>query len=188
MKKVIAMLAIALLVQLPASAQITLNGVTLPAGLEVNGINLDLNGGGVRTKLIFKLYTAGLYLSLKSSDAAAVINADETMAVRLVITSNKINSNNMSEAINEGFDKSTGNKTAAIRDRIDELLKTFSSNPINPGDIFDITYVPGKGVQTYKNDTLESTIPGLDFKKALFGIWLSDNPVSVSLKNGMLGQ
>jgi len=29
-------------------------------------------------------------------------------------------------------------------------------------------------------------VQGLDFKKALFGIWLSDNPVQENLKNDML--
>lgn len=168
-------------------AQQTLNGVTLPAKLSVGQSDLMLNGAGIRTKLIFKLYTAGLYLSEKSSDANAIISADQPMAVRLVITSNKINSNNMSEAINEGFDKSTDNDTERIRGKIDELLKTFTSEGISPGDVFDITYEPGKGVLTYKNGSLKSTLTTLDFKQALFGIWLSDNPVSGGLKKGMLG-
>jgi hypothetical protein len=34
---------------------------------------------------------------------------------------------------------------------------------------------------------LQETIAGLDFKIALFGIWLGKDPVSTSLKEGMLG-
>ena len=173
---------------LTANAQKTLNGVTLPAELSFNEQTLELNGGGIRTKYFFKLYTAGLYLMHKSSDNKAIIEADETMAIRLEITSSMISSDNMSEAINEGFDKSTGGNTSAIRSRIDEMLKTFSSEGISIGDVFDIVYVPGLGTQTSKNGALESTITGLDFKKALFGIWLSDNPVQADLKKGMLGQ
>ena len=89
-----------------SQAQVTLNDVTLPAKVNYESSELLLNGGGVRTKLIFKLYTAGLYLQSKSTDGGAVLKADESMAIRLVITSNKINSNNMSEAIEEGFTKS----------------------------------------------------------------------------------
>ena len=32
----------------------------------------------------------------------------------------------------------------------------------------------------------QSAIPGLDFKKALFGIWFSDNPVDAKLKESIL--
>lgn len=170
------------------NAQKTLNGVILPTELSFNNQTLVLNGGGIRTKFVFKLYTAGLYLSQKSSDGNAVSKANEMMAVRLEITSNMISSSNMSEAINDGFDKSTGRKTSAIRDRIDEMLKTFSGEAIKIGDVFDIVYIPKIGTQTYKNGKLKNTLTGLDFKQALFGIWLSNNPVESNLKKGMLGQ
>lgn len=170
-----------------SQAQVTLNGVTLPAKLSYESQNLSLNGGGIRTKLIFKLYTAGLYLESKSSDGAAILKADKPMAIRMVITSNKINSSNMSEAIEEGFSKSTGGKVAPIQSKMDELVKTFSKDPIEVGNIFDLVYVPGEGVKSYKNGELKTTIKGLDFKQALFGIWLSENPIQSGLKNNLLG-
>jgi len=172
---------------LSGQAQQTINGVTLPAELSYSDNSMALNGGGIRTKLVFKLYTGGLYLADASSDADAIVAADKPMAVRLAITSNKINSTNFSEAIREGFDKSTGKKTAPIQSKIDRLIETFSTEPIVPGNVFDVVWVPGEGVKTYKNDKLKSTITGLEFKQALFGIWLSDSPVSGSLKKGMLG-
>lgn len=170
-----------------SQAQLTLNDVTLPAKLSFNSQNLVLNGGGIRSKFMFKLYTAGLYLTEKSSDAVSIMKANKIMAVHFEVTSSMIDSENMSEAINEGFDKSTDGNTAKIRARIDELLEAFSSEEITPGDVFDIVYVPNTGVRTYKNGTLKSTITGLDFKQALFGIWLSADPVSSKLKEGMLG-
>lgn len=173
---------------LTSNAQITLNGVTLPDKLSFNNQSLVLNGGGIRSKYMFKLYTAGLYLPQKSSDGNTILKANETMAVRFEITSSMINSDNMSEAINEGFDKSTNGNTSAIRERIDRLLKTFSSEKISIGDVFEIVYIPGTGIQTYKNGTLKVSLSGLDFKQALFGIWLSKNPISSKLKKGMLGQ
>lgn len=172
----------------PSFAQQTINGVTLPAELSYNGKKMSLNGGGIRTKLFFKLYTGGLYLSEKSSNADAIVSADKPMAVRLAITSSMINSENFSEAIEEGFDKSTSQNTAPIRNKIDELIATFSKEPIVEGDVFDVVWDPGAGVKTYKGGVLKSTIPGLDFKKALFGIWLGNDPVSDSLKKGMLGK
>jgi len=185
MKTLMTLLLTAFLFQ--SQAQITLNDVTLPAKLNYAEKNLALNGGGIRTKLVFKLYTAGLYLDAKSSNAIEIVSGDKTMAIRMVITSNKINSNNMSEAIEEGFTKSTGGKNEPIQSKIDQLIKTFSADAIEVGDIFDLVYVPGTGVQSYKNGELKSTSVGLDFKQALFGIWLSENPVQGGLKKGMLG-
>ena len=169
-------------------SQITINNVVLPAEITYDGNSMVLNGGGIRTKLIFKLYTGGLYLAEKNDNAEVIIKADEPMTVRLAITSNKINSNNFSEAIREGFEKSTGNNTAPIQGKIDKLIETFSKEPIIPGDVFDVVWVPEEGVKTYKRGVLKSTIPGLEFKHSLFGIWLSDDPVSTGLKNGMLGK
>ena len=58
---------------------------------------------------------------------------------------------------------------------------------IKEGDIYNLIYVPGKGVQVSKNNQSRSTIKGLTFKKAMFGIWLSDKPAQKSLKKAMLG-
>ena len=172
---------------LPTNAQVTLNKVTLPATMSVGEADLTLNGGGIRKKLIFKLYTAGLYVPIKTKDGNAVINSEEPVAIRLAITSSMINSDNMSEAILEGFDKSTNNNRTPIQEKIDELLNTFTKESIDVGNVFDITYVPGEGVKTYKDGDLKSTITGDAFRKALFGIWLSDNPVDSNLKKGLLG-
>lgn len=40
----------------------------------------------------------------------------------------------------------------------------------------------------YKNGTKKGSIDGLDFKKALFGIWLCNKPADEDLKEGMLGK
>jgi hypothetical protein len=173
---------------IPTQAQVTINDVTLPATMKAGESSVSLNGGGIRKKLFFKLYVGGLYLTSKSSDANAIINADEAMAVKLQITSGMISSDNMSEAINEGFEKSTGGNVAPLKDKISKFVDTFKKSEIVEGNVFDIVYVPGTGVQSYKNGTLQSTIEGMDFKKALFGIWLCDEPADEDLKAKMLGK
>ena len=54
--------------------------------------------------------------------------------------------------------------------------------------MYDFIYTPNKGIELYKNTKLIEVIEGLAFKQALFGIWLSDNPVQTSLKKEMLGK
>ena len=41
--------------------------------------------------------------------------------------------------------------------------------------------------RSLKNNKLVELIPGLDFKKAFFGIFLSNNPIQKNLKKAMLG-
>ena len=173
---------------IPTHAQVTINDVTLPATMKAGESSVSLNGGGIRKKLFFKLYVGGLYLTEKKSDANAIINADEAMAVKLQITSGMISSDNMSEAINEGFEKSTGGNIAPLKDKISKFVDTFKKSEIVEGNVFDIVYVPGTGVESYKNGKLQSTIEGLEFKKALFGIWLCDEPADDDLKKAMLGK
>ena len=164
--------------------------VKLPPTMKAGDTELVLNGQGLRTKKVvmvtIKGYMGGLYLTQKSTNAQAIIDADEPMALKLFITSGLISSKVMTEATNEGFEKATNNNTAALRTRIDKMLEIFSDK-IQQEDVYDLVYVPGAGTEIYKNGKKSATVEGMDFKKALFGIWLSDNCVLESLKNGMLG-
>lgn len=162
------------------------DGVEIADSLEANGTELTLNGAGTRSKWFIDLYVGGLYLESANRDAGAVLVADEPQAIGLTITSGRINSDNMTEATLEGFEASTDGNTAPIQDEIDALMTVFESE-ISEGDVFDLIYLPGNGVQVYKNgDAVGEPVGGLDFKRALFGIWLSDSPVQDSLKAGML--
>lgn len=188
MKKQMLVIAGLLFLGLVSQAQVAINGVNLPAKLKQDNTELQYNGGGIRKKLFFKVYTAALFLSAKNKNAADIIAADKASAIRLVITSSVINSGNMSEAIQEGFGKSLKGNTAPLQAKIDQFINTFKKEEIKEGDVFDVWYVPGEGVKSYKNGKYQGTMAGLDFKKALFGIWLSDDPVDADLKAALLGQ
>ena len=169
------------------SAQTVFGDVTLPNTFKAGDATLVLNGGGIREKFFMDIYVAGLYLTSKKKDADAIIKANEAMAVKLHIVSGMATSDRMSEAVEEGFQKSTNKNTGPIRDKINKFLNVLKKEEIVKGNIFDFTYTPAEGTKIYKNGKLQETIPGLDFKIALFGIWLGKDPVSTSLKDGMLG-
>jgi hypothetical protein len=165
---------------------IDVSGVKMPDTLKAGGQDLVFNGGNKRTKFMMKVYVAALYLKQKSSDAQKIIDADEPMAIRLQVTSGLVSADKMKNAIDEGFENSTGGNVAPIKAKIDVFTAVFKE--IANGIVYDFTYVPGKGVEIYKNGQLASTIQGLDFKKALFGIWLCNKPAQESLKEAMLGK
>ena len=187
MKKSILSVTLITLLFNSLNAQLKINGVTLSPKIAPAKTELILNGGGVRTKFFMKVYVAGLYMQKKSSDPKEIIEADKPMSVRIHIISNLMTSANMATAIREGFEKSTGSKTE-FKKEIDLTCTVFQSDVIKVGDMFEIYYVPGKGVRASKNGKDQGVLmPGLPFKKALFGIWLSKNPVDENLKKGMLG-
>lgn len=162
-------------------------GVEMPEILQVSDTTLKLNGTGIRKKYFFKLYVGGLYLEQKSSDAAKIIADDAAMAIRLHIISSMITSEKMEDSTREGFEKSTGGKTDAIKAEIEDFIAVFKEE-IKDGDIYDLNYTPAKGVEVLKNGKSSAIVKGLPFKKALFGIWLSNEPAQENLKEGMLGQ
>lgn len=176
-----------LLIAASTNAQQTISGVILPATYKVGNDNLILNGGGVRVKLFMDIYVAGLYVKTKSSDGSAIAKANEPSAVKLQITSSLVTSDRMKDAILEGFKKSTGGNTAPLQAKIDKFVKVFSLEPIVKTNVFDITYTPVVGVQITKNGKVLETIDGIDFKAALWGIWLGNDPADKGLKEGMLG-
>ena len=57
---------------------------------------------------------------------------------------------------------------------------------VKKDDTYDFVHVPNKGLLILKNGSVKGTVPGLAFKKALFGVWLSDAPVDKDLRQAML--
>ncbi|AZQ44466.1 chalcone isomerase family protein [Nonlabens ponticola] len=187
MKKLL-LVAVAFMGIYTADAQIVVEDVTVEKSVTVDGKELMLNGAGLREKLWIDLYVGGLYTTTKSSDGKAIVNADEFMAITLDIVSKLVTQDKMISSVEEGFQASTSKaERKALQPKIDKFIGFFNK-PIVSGNEFQLSYVPGKGTMVHKNGALLGTIEGMDFKKALFGIWLGDKPADDDLKDGLLGK
>jgi hypothetical protein len=149
---------------------------------------LTLNGAGERTKFFMTVYNTELYLKQKSQDAKDIIKANQPMVIRMKVVSSFATVEKVKNAFLEGFNNATNNNTSSIQTKIDLFLKQGFSSPIIVGDIFEFIYTPKFGIQTIKNNEQLTITKGLEFKQALFGIWLSENPAQESLKEELLGQ
>jgi hypothetical protein len=162
-------------------------GVKVPRTLEFQGKTMELSGFGVRSKMWMDVYVQALYQSLYSDNAFEVMQSNTEMAIRIEITSALVSSGKLTRNFNNGFERSAGPNLEALRPRI-EKFKSYLSDQIVAKDVFNLIYNPlDASVYVYKNDVLKGTVPGLDFKMALFGIWLSNNPVDEQLKKDLLG-
>ena len=158
----------------------------LPSEIKYQGVKLMLNGNGTRIRFFMKAYEGSLYLESANNNAEEIINDDAPMSIRMDVISSLVTPDAMKIALNEGLEKSTGNNTSPIMKEINQLNSSLKSE-VGAGDFFEFTYLPDSGVHVLKNSTYIDTIPGIDFKKAFFGIFLSSNPIQKSLKKAMLG-
>lgn len=165
------------------------HGVKLPNKLGKEKKLLHLNGSGVRNKFFINIYVLGLYVTNKTNDAHKVIEADEPMSVRLTIISNLVTRDKMIEVMRDGFELSLKGDVSKHQKSIDAVCDIFRSTPVNIGDTYDISYIPSRGLFASKNGSplpLNGVSKSLDFKKAVFGIWLEDEPVCEDLRDDIL--
>ena len=164
----------------------TIHANVIPENIEFKGTDLVLNGKGTRVVFFMKVYEGSLYLEMKNSDANKIISDNAPMAIRIDVTSEMVTADAMKKALSEGLEKSTKNNTENISDEIDKLSSSFNS-AVTFGDYYEFIYLPEIGTHVIKNNEQVELITGFDFKKAFFGIFLSDNPIQKNLKEAMLG-
>jgi hypothetical protein len=163
----------------------SLAGVTMPDTQQVAGKTLMLNGLGLRTKYMVKVYVAGLYVEQKSSDASAIIKADAPKRIVLQFV-HGASKGQMTDAFNESFSDNTPDAMKTMKPDIDKLLGAIDA--VKVGDQMIFTYVPGTGTTYAMNGQDKVTIPGAAFGQVMFSVWLGPKPPTADCKKGMLGQ
>lgn len=162
-------------------------GVEVPEVVETEDSVLLLNGTGSRVVFDKMLYVAGLYLQEQETDWQAVVEADAPMAILMHVTNAVVASSDMViNAINSGFRSNMpSGDISSIKDEVEAFKACFSDFVYND-DKFLIEYIPDVGTTVYKNGEKKDTIPGYEFKKAAFSIWIGKKPAQKSMKAGML--
>jgi len=161
-----------------------LGKINLPNELKVGEDILQINGAGWRKKFIIKVYAGALYLMEKNNDPTLIIAADETAAIRMHFVYDGVSPDKLVSAWLDGFERAE--TPDSLNYKIDEFNGWFTESA-DKNDIYDIIYTPESGISLYINDELTGTIPGLEFKKAVFSIWLGENTSLAGLKDKMLG-
>jgi len=163
-----------------------INAAEVPKSMKYQGTTLMLNGQGTRVKFFMKIYESSLYLESANNNAKEILSTNAPMSIRIDVLSSLVTPEAMKTALNEGLEKSTGKNTTPIKKEIDQLNATFNSD-VGSGDFYEFIYLPDSGVHVLKNSYYIDVIPGIEFKKAFFGIYLSSKPIQKSLKKAMLG-
>ncbi len=164
-----------------------IGGVEIPKSLTLKDQTLYLQGAGIRSKFIFDVYVGALYLKDKTNDPKKIINANNTSDIRMIITSSLVTSSKMKEGFSDDFKVIKDLGYRVDKDILNKFLQIFTTK-VHKGDIFDFAYFKNKGLVVYKNSKIAYNIKDMDFKKALYAIWLGEKPAQKSLKKKMLGE
>lgn len=179
-------LTVALTLATVTAAAATVAGVNVPDTTDVNGQQLVLNGTGLRKKFFIKVYTGALYLPAKSTNAAAIVSADQPrrMVMHFVYDVGK---DKMAEAWAEGLEANVPNATAEVKKNFGQLSAWMED--VKEGQQIVMTYVPGTGTIVQVNGKTKGTLAGKATNDAILATWIGPKPgPGADFKKAVLGQ
>ncbi|MDQ2962878.1 MAG: chalcone isomerase family protein [Pseudomonadota bacterium] len=161
-------------------------GVKLEDRISLGGQELVLNGAGVRTRAIFKVYVASLYVPQKTADAA-VVQAKGPRRIQLNLL-RTLSADQLADALNDGLaEANSPAEFAAVKPQAEELvgiMKAFKE--VKEKDIVTLDFVDGSTKVGWNGES-KGAIAGELFNRALTRIWIGDKPVQADLKKALLG-
>lgn len=164
-------------------------GVKLEDRTKVGASDLVLNGAGVRTRAIFKVYAIGLYLGEKKPVAADAIGAPGAKRVAIHMLRD-VDAATFTEALVDGMRPNHDEATMkAFEPRIAQLSSIMSElKEAKKGMMVLLDWQPGSGtLVSVDGKARGKPIAGEDFYRALLRIWLGERPVQDDLKKALLG-
>ena len=175
------------LLAIPAVYAAEVAGIKIDDQIKVGANELVLNGTGVRTKVFIKVYVGALYVTQKSNQPAALIEATtpRRMSMRML---RDIDSDTLYGALRDGLkDNHSEAELAALKaptDQFAEIMKKIGN--AKNGDTVAIDFT-ADGVGASFNGESRGKVASAPFAKALLKVWLGENPVDASLKKALLG-
>ncbi|MHB1198303.1 MAG: chalcone isomerase family protein [Polaromonas sp.] len=169
---------------------VEISGVKLADPVEVQGAKLQLNGAGIRYKVIFKVYVIGLYLGTKAATPEESYAAQGPKRISITML-REIDSNELGKAFTKAFQENAP-KTEMSR-LIPGLIRMgqiFSDQKkLLANDDFTIDWIPGTGtVISVKGKAQGEPIREPEFFNAMLRIWLGPQPADRKLKDELLGK
>jgi hypothetical protein len=165
-------------------------GVTLEPSIQVSGATLMLNGAGLRRKLFFKVYAAGLYVAHTSMQAADLIAEPGPKRVAIHMLRD-VGADTFTDALREGIQKNHSEaQAAALEPRVKQLAAVMNEvGEAKEGMNISLDWIPGSGTAIVINGSARGApIAGEDFYRALLRIWIGEHPAQDDLKKALLGE
>jgi hypothetical protein len=193
MRRFIALTTLAAALAMPFSGQAQTTevaGVKFANTLQVGNTKLQLNGAGIRYKVVFKVYAAALYLTDKATTPEAVLAAPGPRHLQIVML-REIDANELGKLFTKGMEQNAPreefSKSIAGIMRMSDIFS--SRKKLVAGDSFAVEWVPGTGTVILVNGKPEGQpIKEPEFYSALMKIWFGKSPADQQLKDALLGK
>ena len=170
------------------------------AATEVGGVRIDdeaivanqklvLNGAGIRTRVVFKVYVGALYLPQKKDNTKDVLAVRGAKRVGVTML-REVSSDELGQALITGIQKnSSPDETRRLGLQLLTMGDIFGRIPkLKKGETFSVDWIPNSGtVVVVDGKAVADPIPDEAFYNAILKIWLGDEPADAALKAGMLG-
>ena len=174
---------------LPAFAAIDVKGVKFNDTYQLANQPLQLNGAGIRVKIIVDVYAAGLYVVKKEHSSAALLSEAGPKSMQIVLLRD-LSGEEFADAMIKGFKKNNSdNEVAKFQAKLDELHNLMMGfGEVKKGTSIHIDNTPGVGTRVLVDGVQKgSDVAGEEFYAALLRIWLGNSPVDSDLKDALLG-
>ena len=174
------------LVCLQATAATTVHKFDTTA--QVGGSTLQLNGKGIRYRLVFKAYDMGLYTTKRVSTAAELFSLQGPKRLQFTAL-RELQGTELGRLFLRGISDNTPSQQLTRHTlATTRLIEVFSGKPkLMPGDTFTMDFVPGKGTQFYIQGEAQGAPVGDDeFFSLILRIWFGESPADVQLRDALL--
>jgi hypothetical protein len=181
--------ALSLLGALAVAQPVELSGVKFDNPIDVRGTKLELNGAGVRYKVVVKVYAAGLYLTKKASTLEEVLAAPGPKRMAITVLRD-VDSAELGKLFTRGVEDNTPrSEMSKLVPGLIRMGQIFSDHKkLLPGENFLIEWVPGTGTVITIKGKAQEPFKEPEFFGALMRIWLGPNPGDWKLKDALLGK
>jgi hypothetical protein len=181
--------ACALALSLGGAQAFELGGLKFDDSVKVAGKELKLNGAGIRTRIVIKVYAMALYLPEKKDTTEGVISVTGprrfTLGMLREVTGDELGQAFMA-GITANTDKAERSKFVNQIAQFGEIFVTIPQ--AKKGDYVTMDWVPDTGtVVMFNGKPLGEPIKDVAFYNAVLKIWLGDKPVDSTLKPQLLG-
>jgi hypothetical protein len=162
---------------------VVLEKASFPRTLEVPGARLLLEGAGLfRWKYFVKVYAAAHYVGEEARGRPADADVPRRLEIAYFVgISGKDFGRAADELLSEALPP---DRLEPLRSRLEDLHRAYVD--VKAGDRYALTYVPGRGTELALNGAPIALIPGADFARAYFGIWIGTRPIDDGLRDALL--
>lgn len=171
----------ALVAAAPAAAGV-LNGERFEKTVALTDTRLALYDLALMRRWIFDVYVAGLYLEPGTPGERVLADVPKRLEIAYLrgFSAEQLRQAG-TEILRRNVDAETFERLGPKIDAINALYRD-----VEAGDRYALDYEPGLGTSLRLNDELLGRIEGVEFGRAVFSIWLGDEPFDAALKGDLL--